>query len=102
MAPPSTRRPGFSRRAQYGLFLGYVIAVAGILFSVLLLAIALVDPTGFRALKGAVLDVTRPVTLGGGSVAKFVGGIGGRLPPFLPGRREQAEVWRHPGFSRRE
>ena len=35
MAPPSTRRPGFSRRAQFGLFIGYVIAVGGILFALI-------------------------------------------------------------------
>ena len=31
MAPQRNRRPGFSRRAQYSLFLGYVIAGAGAL-----------------------------------------------------------------------
>ncbi|HET8611874.1 MAG TPA: rod shape-determining protein MreC, partial [Sphingomonas sp.] len=30
-APTRNRRPGFSRRAQYGLFLSYVVAVTGIL-----------------------------------------------------------------------
>ena len=29
MARPSNRRPGYSRRAQYGLFFGYVAAVSG-------------------------------------------------------------------------
>jgi len=61
VAKSSTRRPGFSRRAQYGLFIGYVMTVAGILFSVLLLFIAAVDPKGFAALKGAALDVTTPI-----------------------------------------
>ena len=27
MAPPRNRRPGFSRRAHYGLFIGYVVAL---------------------------------------------------------------------------
>jgi rod shape-determining protein MreC len=67
MAPPSARRPGFSRRAQYGLFLGYVIAVAGVLFAVLLLIVAAIDPRGFSALKGAALDATSPVSRGGSS-----------------------------------
>jgi hypothetical protein len=38
MAPPSPRRPGFSRRAQYGLFAGYVVAVIGALVALLLIA----------------------------------------------------------------
>ena len=31
MAPSRDRRPGFSRRAQYGLFLGYVGLISGAL-----------------------------------------------------------------------
>ena len=76
MAKPSSRRSGFSRRAQYGLFISYVIAVGGMLFAALLVLIAIVDPTGFNALKGAALDVTRPVTSAGRSVAAWVGGLG--------------------------
>ena len=40
MAPIRNRRPGFSRRAQYGLFLSYVIAVAGAVVGAVLLALA--------------------------------------------------------------
>ena len=76
MGPQSNRRPGFSRKAQYGLFLGYVLAVAGVLFSVLLLFIAVIDPRGFQALKGAALDVTKPITAGGRSVVTFFKDIG--------------------------
>ena len=32
MARPTSRRPGQNRRAQYGLFASYVIAVSGALF----------------------------------------------------------------------
>ena len=79
MAPPKTRRPGFSRRAQYGLFLGYVVAVAGIIFAALLLLVAILDPAGFNALKGTALDVTAPVARGGRSVVGWVNGIGGSV-----------------------
>lgn len=71
MAPPKTRRPGFSRRAQYGLFIGYVVAVGGVMFAVLLLVIAIVDPTGFRALRGAALDVTTPISSAGRGVVRL-------------------------------
>ncbi len=71
MAPPKTRRPGFSRRAQYGLFIGYVVAVAGILFSLLLLVVAVIDPPGFRALRSAALDATTPVSAGSRGVVRF-------------------------------
>ena len=83
MAPPSTRRPGFSRRAQYGLFIGYVVAVGGILFAILLLVVAAIDPKGFSALKGAALDATRPIGAGGRSVVRFVEGIGGWIGDYV-------------------
>lgn len=92
MAPPSTRRPGFSRRAQYGLFLGYVIAVGGIFFALMLLVVAMVDPTGFSALKGAALDATHPVTAGGRKAVGFVEGIGGSVSNYFMAGSENAEL----------
>lgn len=83
MAPPSTRRPGFSRRAQYGLFLGYVIAVAGVLFAVMLLVIAVIDPTGYNALKGAALDATRPISSAGRGIVRFFDRLGDDIGHYL-------------------
>jgi rod shape-determining protein MreC len=94
MAPPSTRRPGFSRRAQYGLFLGYVVAVGGVLLSVLLLAIAVIDPSGYNALKGAALDATTPVSSGGRSVTRFFGGIGEGISNYLRAGSQNDELRR--------
>ncbi|QPQ55439.1 rod shape-determining protein MreC [Allosphingosinicella flava] len=83
MAPPSTRRPGFSRRAQYGLFIGYIVAVGGVLLAVLLLIIAAVDPRGFAALRGAALDVTAPITGAGRSVVRFFGNAGDEIGAYF-------------------
>lgn len=58
MAPPSPRRPGFSRRAQYGLFAGYVIAIAGVLVSLLLVLSARFDPQGNAAIQSFFGDIT--------------------------------------------
>jgi rod shape-determining protein MreC len=92
MAPPSTRRPGFSRRAQFGLFLGYVIAVGGILFALMLLVVAAVDPAGFSALKGAALDATHPISAGGRSVVRFVDGIGSGVDNYFMAGSENAAL----------
>ena len=54
MARSPNRRPGYSRRAQYGLFFGYVTAVSGAIIALLLLILSTIDPDGFGALKGAV------------------------------------------------
>src|SRR3954454_169151 len=102
MAPPSTRRPGFSRRAQMGLFLSYVIAVGGVLFAGLLLVIAIVDPTGFNALKGVALDVTSPVSTGGRSVVRFFGGIGDSVGNYVQAGGQNAELKRRLAQSRRK
>lgn len=61
MAPPPHRRPGFSRKAQYGLFVTYVVAIAGTVVAALLLAISVVDPAGFSALRTVGAEITAPV-----------------------------------------
>lgn len=60
MAPPPHRRPGFSRKAQYGLFVTYVVAIAGTIVAALLLTISVVDPAGFSALRTFGTEVTAP------------------------------------------
>ena len=102
MPPPSTRRPGFSRRAQMGLFLSYVLAVGGVLFAGLLLVIAKVDPTGFNALKGAALDVTSPVTSAGHSVSRFFGGIFDSIGNYVQAGGQNAELKKRLQDSRRK
>lgn len=62
MAPPSIRRPGYSRKAQYSLFAVYVLAIAGAFFAALMLILSIVDPKGYNALKTAGDEITAPVT----------------------------------------
>ena len=79
MASPPSRRPGFSRRAQYGLFAGYVIAVAGAVSALLLALTERLDPEGHAAIQGVIGDVTMPVSRaardGVGVAAAGFGGI---------------------------
>jgi len=60
MAPPSSRRSGHSRRAQYGLFTGYVLAAIGAALGAVLLAISLWRPSSFNGLRGAAGDTVAP------------------------------------------
>lgn len=62
MARPPSRRPGINRRAQYSLFASYVVAVTGAAVGLLLVVIAIFDPTGFSALRIAAAEATRPVS----------------------------------------
>ena len=102
MAPPSSRRPGFSRRAQYGLFLGYVVAVAGILFAVLMLVIAAIDPRGFAAVRGAALDATAPIGRGADRVARFFSDIGDGIGDYVRAGSQNAEMRAELEAARRE
>jgi rod shape-determining protein MreC len=102
MAPPSNRRPGFSRRAQYGLFFGYVVAVAGILFALLLLAISIMDPLGFSTLKGAMLDVTSPVSSAGRSMVGGIGGLVGSVGDYFRAGSQNAQLRSELGNARRQ
>ena len=60
----ATARPGWSRRAQYGLFFSFLAVMAGIIVGVILLVLSLVAPQQFERVRGAALDVTAPATGG--------------------------------------
>lgn len=60
MAPPSSRRSGFSKKAQYSLFTGYLLAGAGALLGLALLVLSLWQPGAFAPLRGAATDVVAP------------------------------------------
>jgi rod shape-determining protein MreC len=60
VAPPGNRRPGYSRRAQYGTFFGYVVAAIGIGIGVILLIISISDNTAFSSLRNAAGDAAAP------------------------------------------
>jgi rod shape-determining protein MreC len=102
MAPPGKRRPGFSRRAQYGLFIGYVVAVGGALFAILLLIVYLVDPRGFAAIRGAALDVTAPISRAGSSVGGFFAGIGDGIGNYFRAGSQNARLRRELAEAQRE
>jgi rod shape-determining protein MreC len=57
----ATARPGWSRRAQYGLFFSFLAVIAGIVVGLILLALSLVAPQQFDRVRGFALDVTGPV-----------------------------------------
>jgi rod shape-determining protein MreC len=72
MAPPSSRRSGHSRRAQYGIFTAYVVAAIGAAVGALLLAISLWRPSSFNGPRSVASDVVAPA--GAASAAARVEG----------------------------
>lgn len=83
MAPPRHRRPGFSRRAQFGLFAGYVVAVAGVVVGLALVVIARFDPQGFALIRGGMLDASTPVTAAGRAAVREVAEIGDAIAAYV-------------------
>lgn len=103
MAQPAKRRSGtYSRRVQYSLFLGYVFAIAGMIVAVLMLAIAIIDPRGFAAIKGAALDLTTPVSSGGRGVVRFFTGIGDTVSDYWQAGSQNAALNEELNAARRE
>ncbi|MGN6374910.1 MAG: rod shape-determining protein MreC [Sphingomonas sp.] len=79
MAPPHNRRPGFSRRAQYGLFFGYVVVGVGMLVALVLLVLSNSNPPAFAALRASVAEVTAPVS----GVLASAGRAGASVPSAI-------------------
>nr|WP_298927710.1 rod shape-determining protein MreC [uncultured Erythrobacter sp.] len=68
MAPPSSRRSaGFSKRAQYSVFTGYLLAGLGALLGLGLLALSLWQPSSLAPIRGGTQDAV--ATVGEGPAA---------------------------------
>jgi rod shape-determining protein MreC len=96
MAPSRNRRPGFSRRAQYGLFLGYVAAVAGALIGAALLVLSTLHPPSFAVARSAIAEVTTPISSASAWLVRGIIDIPGGLSNYFgvvnENRRLRAEV----------
>ena len=75
MAPGPSARPGWSRRAQYGVFFSFLAAIAGLLIGLALLALSLVSPSAYAGVRGAALDATAPATSALRGVTNTIGGL---------------------------
>lgn len=102
MAPPSSRRPGFSRRAQYGLFAGYVVAVAGAIFGLLLVATSLIDPQGSGAIRQIVAEATTPVATMTNAALRGAGEAMTEASAYVRAGSQNAELQRRLAAAERE
>jgi rod shape-determining protein MreC len=60
MAPPVNRRSGYSRRAQYGTFFGYIAGVLGAILGAALLIYSIFSPDAFAGLRALAGDAAAP------------------------------------------
>ncbi|PZQ60114.1 MAG: rod shape-determining protein MreC [Sphingomonas taxi] len=92
MAPSRDRRPGFSRRAQYGLFVTYILGIAGAVVGAVLLALSTFDPAAFAVARAAVAEATAPVSSATGAVVRGVAGVPQAISTWLRVHDENAEL----------
>jgi rod shape-determining protein MreC len=71
----ATPRPGWSRRAQYGLFFSFIAAIAGLVIGLILLGLSIAAPDSYKDLKGLALDLTAPLTVPLHEVTATIGGL---------------------------
>jgi rod shape-determining protein MreC len=90
----ATARPGWSRRAQYGLFFSFLAVIAGIVVGLILLVISLVAPKTFDGIRGAALDITGPVAGALHEVTATAEGLVGGAGDYWDAARQNGELKR--------
>lgn len=94
MASPAKARPGWSRRAQYGLFFSFIAAIAGLVIGLIMLTISLVAPKTYDSIRGAALDLTAPVTTALHEVTATVEGLASGAGHYWNAADQNAELKR--------
>jgi rod shape-determining protein MreC len=92
MAPPPNRRSGFSRRAQYTTFFGYLAAGLGALAGGGLLIASLADPSRFSTVRTTATDATAPVARAAAVSRAEGAGMFGAISGYFAAGRQNAEL----------
>lgn len=90
----ATARPGWSRRAQYGLFFSFLAVIAGIIVGLIFLILSLVAPSTFNSVRGAALDITGPVASSLHEVTATVNGLVSGAGDYWDAARQNGELKR--------
>jgi rod shape-determining protein MreC len=98
----ATARPGWSRRAQYGLFFSLLAVIAGIIVGLILLAISVLAPARFESVRGAALDVTGPVASALHQVTSTVEGVFTGAGNYWDAANQNASLKRERDAMRRQ
>jgi rod shape-determining protein MreC len=94
MARSQDRRPGYSRRAQYGIFTGYVIAILGVVAGVAVLVTSLVNPEAFSFARSSAAEVARPLGRAGAESRTTGQGLFAAVGAYFNAGRQNAELRR--------
>jgi rod shape-determining protein MreC len=92
MAPPSSRRSGFSRKAQYSLFTGYLLAGVAAIAGLCLLLLSLWQPSAFAPLRGLATDAVAPVGEVGAATRTTSQGLFGSISGYFQAGSQNAAL----------
>lgn len=92
MAPPTTHRSGSNKRAQLGLFAGYVVAGVGALIGAALLAISLWSPSTFQGLRSMAADLAAPAGRAGAATRVETGNVFDAIAGYYDAGSKNAEL----------
>lgn len=92
MAPPSSRRSSFSKKAQYSVFTGYVLAVLGALLGVVLLILSFWQPSTFAPVRGVANDAVAPAGEGAAAVRSSGNGVWGTITGYWNAGSQNAQL----------
>ena len=92
MAPPSSRRSGFSKKAQYSVFTGYLLASLGAVIGLGLLAFSIWQPQAMAPLRGAAQDVVSPAGHGTAVVRTGAGGVWDTITAYWNAGSQNAQL----------
>jgi rod shape-determining protein MreC len=98
VAPP---RPGWSRRAQYGLFFSFIATIVGLAIGLILLVLSIFAPSSFSNLKGLALDATAPLSRGLHQVSTTVDGLASGAGDYWDAAHQNAQLRRERDAMRR-
>ncbi len=100
MAPVHDRRAGFSRRRQYSMFIGYVLAVAGAVVGGVLLVASRFDPPLFAGIRMAAAGVTAPVSSGLSAIGRGIAVVPETINGWIFAHQENAAMKRELAVTR--
>lgn len=100
MARPADRRPGFSRRAQYGIFTGYVIAVAGLVAGAGLLVVSIINPAAFSSVRGMASELASPAGEAGAETRAAGQGVIAAIGAYFQAGRQNVALSREVAAAR--
>ncbi len=96
----SNRRSSNSRRAQYGVFTGYVLAGIGALIGAVLLGLSLWRPASFDGPRGVAQDVVEPVGTVAAEARTGGQGLIDSIAGYLQAGSQNAELKREVELAR--